>query len=141
VEGVPRWVQKPELSEKVLSKYKPNKTHRISFLKDFGDTYVSANIAGGALYGVVYVECEDYEHKKEVSANIRGKVNAGLLKIEAGGDFEKDVRKAASKSIVKVRIHTLGPKTELPSNIDKMLKLALNFPTWRIKTVNVQLKQ
>jgi hypothetical protein len=134
----PSYVQNAELLEKALAKYKKNRKNRLEFLKDFGDAYVSGVMAGGAFYGAIFVECMDENYKKEISANLRGKINAGLLNIEAGGDFQKHVTEAVKNSYISIQGHVLGDKPDkLPGNIDQMARFALTYPK-RVKDKNSQ---
>jgi LGFP repeat len=105
----------------------------LSFLKTYGDYYVSALKTGGAFYGTIYVDCKDESRKKELAVELEGKTHhLPVLNVGGRGEIKKAISDVVQDLDIRVFVHTLGvtfPEIPLKDDVGKMLELASIFPS------------
>jgi LGFP repeat len=117
-----------EISKGALSTYQNDP---LSFLRRYGDHYISALKTGGIFYGSIYVECHDLNKKKEIEIALKGKANFTVLNASGRGEIKKGISEIIGSLDKRVYVHTVGitfPEIPLTDDVDKMLELASKFP-------------
>jgi hypothetical protein len=120
------WIKDPELTDKAKADYQASHEE---FLRKYGDYYIDGIQNGTAFYGLILVECQDEESKREIGVELEAQVGKGLLEVEADGNVKKSSIKVKKGYDVKTFIHSPGYTPEEVANDDpnKLIKQASKF--------------
>lgn len=96
------------------------------FRKRCGDGYVSAYIVAGEFFGVLQIDTQSDEEKRETELSLKGSYGA----FSAGGSFAKKIREISDQKSTKVVVFQSGPEAKsFETSPEEFIKLVTTFPS------------